>query len=225
MTRQLNQPEESSPMVDVAGAARRLSEALITRQLDGDIASATAAELVTIAARVEQEPARSKAENFGLRNRITSFMETGVWPDPPPDGSKLEFDVASVIGGNLNPASVGAEYFRDGNEVIGRVNVGRCFEGPPERVHGGIICALFDEVMGAVFRANGTASAFTGELAVRFEAPCPVGVDLEFRARQVGESGRKRFLEGEAKSPDGRFASATATFIEMRIDHFVDTAE
>ena len=60
---------------------------------------------------------------------------------------------------------------------------------------------------------------------MRFEAPCPVGVDLEFRARQVGESGRKRFLEGEAKSADGRFASATATFIEMRIDHFVDTAE
>ena len=220
MTEQPN--HEMDDMAEVAAAVRRLSEALIIRQLDGDMAQATIDALVGIAERVEQEPARSKADNFGLRNRIASFIETGAWPDPPPDGSELEFDVASPMGGRLNPASVGAKYFRNGDEVIGRVNVGHRFEGPPERVHGGIICAIFDEVMGSVFRANGTASAFTGELSVRFEAPCPIGVDLEFRARQVGESGRKRFLEGEAHSPDGRFASATATFIEMRIDHFVE---
>jgi acyl-coenzyme A thioesterase PaaI-like protein len=225
MAEQTNQAAESDAMVDVASAVRRLSEALITRQLDADTAKATANALVNIAERVEHEPARSKAENFGLRNRIASFVETGAWPDPPPNGSQLEFDVASPIGGIMNPASVGAQYFRNDDEVIGRVTVGRCFEGPPERVHGGIICAIFDEVMGSVFRVNGTASAFTGELSVRFEAPCPIGVDLEFRARQVGESGRKRFLEGEAHSPDGRFASATATFIEMRMDHFTDIAE
>jgi len=225
VTEQTKQDTDADAMVNVAAAVRRLSEALVTRQLDGDVAQATVDQLLAIAERVEQEPARSKAENFGLRNRIAFFIETGAWPDPEPDGSQLEFDVASPIGGRLNPTSVGAKYYRDGEGVIGRVNVGHCFEGPPERVHGGIICAVFDEVMGSVFRANGTASAFTGELSVRFEAPCPIGVDLEFRARQVGESGRKRFLEGEAHSPDGRFASATATFIEMRVDDFAEFAE
>jgi len=207
-------------MKRVAQEVQRLSEAIVVRQLDSAEADRVSDQLAAITAVVEQEPARSKIESFGLRNRIAKFMETGQWPEPPPDGSPLEFDIASPVGGALNPVSVGATYFRDGDEVIGRVNVGRCFEGPPERVHGGVICAIFDEVMGSVFRAMGTASAFTGQLNVRFEAPAPIAVDLEFRARQVGEEGRKRFLEGEAKSSDGQFASATATFIAMQPENF-----
>lgn len=212
--------EAENPMAAVAVELHRLNEAVITRQLDAETAASIAAQIADISRVVEAWKARSKLENFGLRDRITSFLESGTWPEPPPDGSQIEFDVASPIGGTLNPVSVGATYFRDGDEVIGRVTVGHCFEGPPERVHGGIICAVFDEVMGSVFRATGTASAFTGELAVRFEAPAPIMADLEFRARQIGEDGRKRFLEGEAYGPDGRFASATATFIEMRMEHF-----
>lgn len=212
--------QADNPMAAVAAELRRLNEAVITRRLDHDDAAALAVRVGELTRSVEAHPKRSKVDNFGMRNRITSFLETGAWPDPPPDGSQIEFDVASAIGGELSPVSVGATYFRDGDEVVGRVSVGHCFEGPPERVHGGIVCAIFDEVMGSVFRATGTASAFTGELAVRFEAPAPIGVELEFRSRLVGESGRKRFLEGEATGPDGRFATATATFIEMRTEHF-----
>lgn len=207
-------------MAAVAAELRRLNEAVITRRLGHDDAAELAERVAELTRSIETHESGSKFDIFGMRNRISSFLETGVWPEPPPDGSQIEFDVASAIGGALSPISIGATYFRDGDEVVGRVNVGHCFEGPPERVHGGIICAIFDEVMGSVFRATGTASAFTGELAVRFEGPAPIGVDLEFRARQVGESGRKRFLEGEATSADGRFASATATFIEMRLEHF-----
>ena len=75
--------------------------------------------------------------------------------------------------------------------------------------------------MGSVFRATGIASAFTGELSVRFEAPAPLGVELEFRARLVESSGRKRFLAAEGTSPQGRFSSATGTFIEMRPEQFI----
>lgn len=220
---QADDPTTANPMAGLAAELRRLNEAVITRQLPAVEATELGQRIAEVREQIESWEPRSKADNFGLRNRIASFLETGAWPEPPPDGSQLEFDVASAIGGEVNPISVGATYFRDGNEVVGRVTVGRCFEGPPERVHGGIICAIFDEVMGSVFRATGTASAFTGELAVRFEAPAPIGQELEFRARQVGEAGRKRFLEGEASGPDGRFASATATFIEMRPEHFLES--
>ena len=208
------------PMATVAAELQRLNEMVISRQVDAATAATIATQLAEITAVLQPLRSCTKLESLGVQNRISSFLETGTWPEPPPDGSQIEFDVASPIGGIANPVSVGATYFRDGNEVIGRVTVGRCFEGPPERVHGGIVCAIFDEVMGSVFRATGTASAFTGQLSVRFDAPAPIMVDLEFRARQVGEEGRKRFLEGEAYSAGGRFASATATFIEMRTEHF-----
>lgn len=216
--------EDENSMVAVATEVQRLGEALITRQLDPDQAAAIADKLAAINHELSLEPIRSKADNFGLRNRIATFLETRQWPPPPADGSRLEFDVASPVGGELNPFSIGAEYFRDGDEVVGKVNVGRCFEGPPERVHGGLICAIFDEVMGSVFRATGTASAFTGELSVRFEAPAPISTDLVFRARVTRTDGRKRILTGEASSPDGQFASAIATFVEMRLEHFPDLA-
>jgi acyl-coenzyme A thioesterase PaaI-like protein len=203
-----------------ARSPSRFGVSVKRRSLDEPKAQHLAAAIALLADDLEIEPTRSKAENFGLRNRIASFLETGSWPPPPPDGSRLEFDIASPIGGDVNPFNVGARYYRDGDEVIGRVNVGRCHEGPPERVHGGIVCAIFDEVMGSVFRATGTASAFTGELTVRFHAPAPIGQDLEFRARQVETDGRKRRLTGEATAADQLIATATAVFIEMRPEHF-----
>ncbi len=212
--------ESENPMTAVAAELQRLNEMVISRQIDAGTAAGITQQLADMTALLKPLTPCTKLESLGVQNRISRFLETGAWPDPPPDGGQIEFDMASPIGGIANPCSVGASYFRDGDQVIGRVAVGRCFEGPPERVHGGIICAIFDEVMGSVFRATGTASAFTGELSVRFEAPAPILVDLEFRARLVGEAGRKRFLEGEAYSADGKFASATATFIEMRTEHF-----
>jgi acyl-coenzyme A thioesterase PaaI-like protein len=65
----------------------------------------------------------------------------------------------------------------------------------------------------------GAPSAFTGELTVRFEAPAPLEVPLEFRGRLVESKGRRQFLEGEASGPDGRFASAKAIFINMAPEH------
>lgn len=213
-------PELPDHLIELAGAVNKLGEALIARTVDHKMATELTEAIAAMTERVETIPTMAKLDKLQRRNRISTFLETGSWPDPPADGSQMEFDPMSVVGGELNPFNIGAEYYRDGDEAVGRVSIGRCFEGPPERVHGGIICAIFDEVMGSVFRATGTASAFTGELTVRFVGPAPLMQDLEFRARLVKSDGRKRLLEGQATGPDGEFASATATFIEMRPEHF-----
>ena len=195
---------------------QQLGELIITRPLDDDQADALRRQVDSLTANFDGIDAVAKMDRFDGRNRVHEFMDTGVWPAPPPDGEEMDFDIGSAVGGEFNPFSIGAKYFRDGDESVGRVRVPRCYEGPPGRVHGGFICAIFDEVMGTVFRATGTSSAFTGELTVRFEGPAPIGADLEFRAREVRTEGRKRFLEGTATGPDGQFASAKAIFINMR---------
>lgn len=209
-----------SHAIDLVAEMRALGHAAIQRDLDPATAARVTAALADVRAEIEAAPVVSKQDNLGRRNRIVTFIETGQWPEPPPDGAQLEFDPASFVGGELNPFGIGASYWRNGEEVIGRATLGPCFEGPPERAHGGVICAIFDEVLGSVFRATGTASAFTGELSVRFEAPAPLGQELEFRGRRVGSERRRQYLEGEASGPDGRFATATATFIEMKPEHF-----
>lgn len=209
-----------SHQLKVAEAINRLGHAALSRDISPERAEAMASRLAELSDELEASPAISVKENMHRRNRVARFLETGEWPAPPADGGSIEFDPVSPVGGELNPFTMGAQYFRDGDEAVGRVTLGPCFEGPPGRVHGGVICSVFDEVLGSVFRAIGTASAFTGELTVRFEQPAPLGVALEFRGRRVGSKGRRQFLEGEAFGPDGRFATATATFIEMTVDHF-----
>lgn len=213
--------EKISPeLVALAAEIRRLGNAVLGRDLDPGKVGSMIGQVAAVADAVEQRPRVSKAENLMRRNRIATFIETGQWPEPPLNGSRLEFDPASIVGGELNPFGMGARYYREGDEAVGFAKLDACFEGPPERVHGGVICAIFDEVMGSVFRATGTPSAFTGELTVRFEGPAPLHTELEFRARRVGSEGRRQLLEGEARSPQGRFATAKATFIEMKPEHF-----
>lgn len=214
--------QSSAAEIELNQAVNRLGNLLVTRRIDTARASAMAEQLDRLTAEIEGWSTITKAERLHSRDRTATFLETGAWPAPPPDGSAIEFDAGSLVGGALNPFSMGARYQRDGEEAVGRVTIDHCFEGPPERVHGGVICAIFDEVMGSVFRATGTPSGFTGELSVRFEAAAPLGVELEFRARQVGSKGRRQFIEGEATTPDGtRFATATATFVQMTAEQLL----
>lgn len=216
--RALNQGEpdrQPGHEVALAKSLNRLGHLLVGRRIDPNRAEALTALLDEVGDEASTWAPMTKAERLHAGDRVTSFLESGDWPPPPPDGDPLEFDPASLVGGQLNPFTMGARYHRDGDEAVGLVTLGPGFEGPPERVHGGAICAIFDEVMGSVFRATGTASGFTGELKVRFEAPAPLGVELEFRARQVDSKGRRQFVEAEATGPDGRFASATGIFVQM----------
>lgn len=206
------------PQEQLAAELRQLAELIITRPIDDAQASELAASVRTLGAAFDTVDPVPKEVRFGGRNRVMRFLETGVWPPPPATGEPMDFDIASVVGGHLHPAGMGVAYTRDGDEAVGSVTMTRLFEGPPGRVHGGAICAIFDEVMGSVFRATGTPSAFTGELSVRFVGPAPLDEPLEFRAREVRTDGRKRFLEAEATAAAGRFATATATFINMRTE-------
>lgn len=205
----------------LAGAARRLGAAVAGRQVAPEAVPDLVERIEALVAEIETAPLLTKAEDFARNNRVAHYLEHGAWPDPPPEGARIEFDPYSVVGGELSPYSMGARYYRDGDEVVGRVELGRCFEGPPDRAHGGVIMAIFDEVLSAVFRARGTASAFTGELTVRLERPAPLGVELEFRGRQVNQEGRRRFIEGEATDPDGTvFARSHGIFIEIRPEDY-----
>lgn len=211
--------------LDAAAAIGRLGRALLSRSVDPALAARIATEATALAAEVEAEcEIQTKAEAFTRytgHQRVEHFVATGEWPPGPPDGGEVLFDVLSFVGGQLNPFSAGAVFHRDGDEAVARLRFSRCFEGPPDRAHGGIVAAVFDEVMGSVFRVLGIASAFTGSLDVRFEAGAPLNTDVEFRARLVAHEGRKFTVEAEATGPDGRFASASAVFIEMRREQLV----
>ena len=63
-----------------------------------------------------------------------------------------------------------ANLWRTGDEAVVEVALGPAFEGAPGQAHGGVVAALFDEVMGLALSVTGSL-AFTGKLAVTYQAP------------------------------------------------------
>ncbi|MFV0260667.1 MAG: PaaI family thioesterase [Acidimicrobiales bacterium] len=203
---------------DTAAAARRLLSALLGHELgQADLATVTA-ELDALTARIEAYPDRTKNDVFrrhpGMQRSMT-FLDTGAWPDPPAEGATVQFDPISFVGGHLSPLTAGAVYRRRGDEATAEVVFDAAYEGPPGRAHGGALAAVFDEVMGSVFRVRGMASAFTGTLSIRYLAPAPLGATVSFAARIAATNRRVHQMEAEATVDGVTVATATAAFIEM----------
>ena len=107
---------------------------------------------------------------------------------------------------------------RHGDEIEAIVVLRSAHEGAPDRSHGGIIAALFDDVFGFVLGVI-AQPAFTGELTIRYVAPTPLHRRLSCRVRLAERVGRKLLMTGELvdiEGPDEQLlVTAKATFIAV----------
>jgi acyl-coenzyme A thioesterase PaaI-like protein len=143
------------------------------------------------------------------------FVAAGERPPPTAEGDALEFDPFSAGGGRLHPSSIGIDFTRGvGTSVTARCTVDGMFQGPPGRVHGGVVALIVDELMGMVIRV-GERRAFTARLQVHLRAPAPVEVALTFRAWEHDVDGRKIVLRAEGHANGVLIVEADALFIEV----------
>jgi acyl-coenzyme A thioesterase PaaI-like protein len=121
----------------------------------------------------------------------------------------------SPIIGRLNPVSPRLEFRAEGDRLLGRGRIPVRFVGAPGTVHGGIVAAALDEIMGLVNVLNGEG-AFTGTMSVRFHRPTPIERDLELLGETVGKDGRKILSRAEIRCDGELTASAEGVFIRPR---------
>ncbi|MFM7275686.1 MAG: PaaI family thioesterase [Gammaproteobacteria bacterium] len=121
----------------------------------------------------------------------------------------------SPIIGRLNPVSPRLEFRTEGDRLLGRGRIPVRFVGAPGTVHGGIVAAALDEIMGLVNVLNGEG-AFTGTMSVRFHRPTPIERDLELLGETVGKDGRKILSRAEIRCDGELMASAEGVFIRPR---------
>ena len=112
--------------------------------------------------------------------------------------------------GPAHPSGLRVRCFRTEDGVLSPIVVPRVYEGPPGAVHGGIVAAYLDEVLGgAVARATGKM-AVTGELTVRYVSPVPSETPLLGRGRLVADHGRYVDVEASLEELGARRVVATA---------------
>lgn len=146
-------------------------------------------------------------------------MSTAGAPAWPPPAGTLQHLPGCFGCGPDNPSALGVALRRDGGEIVGEVTLDDRWVGTPGIVHGGVVSALFDEVLGSVPLALDRL-VVTGELTVRFRAPTRTGRALTLRAREVSHVGRKTIVGGELRDGDVLVATGEALFIAVEQAHF-----
>jgi len=205
--------------IAAAGSLNRLSHALVRHRADPAVLRQIARAAERLAASIEGQPVRERRMELVSLPEFDEAVEHGSLSDLLEDGAFVDTFEDSPVSGSANPLSMGLQVGRDGDAAIGRATLAPGWQGAPDRAHGGVVAAIIDEVYGAVLPSIGVM-AFTGELTVRYEAPCPLGVQLDFRAEKVGVEGRKLYLACEGRSEQGVFATSRATFISIELDQF-----
>lgn len=128
-----------------------------------------------------------------------------------------ESDLTSVmpyspVSGRRNPVAPPVRMWREGDEVRGEAVFSPTYAGPPDSVHGGIIAAVFDEVLSMANIITGTAG-FTGTLTVRYHRKTPLNTPIEIWGINVRNDGRKQVSRAEMRVGGELTASAEGLFI------------
>jgi acyl-coenzyme A thioesterase PaaI-like protein len=176
------EPPADSPERDairqLAEELRELASALHDRAVPVDVSLAASAALRSINGEVRSAPLRDYTSE--------QYRSTGFVDFSPVAG--LANPVAPPLAMSLEP---------DGRVVASAV-FGVAFEGPPGHVHGGVLAAAFDEVLGLA-QVSGGKPGMTGRLTIHYRRPTPLGVEVRFEGWVDSVSGRKISVKAVSK--------------------------
>jgi len=200
---------------DVDSARRRLADA--TRAVLQHTHTSTADDdpIIRAAELVEQAAAILAVGPHGR-----GYHGQAGAGDDAPHG----FIAYSPISGPFNALSAPTVISATENQIIAKVTYGDAHEGPPGCLHGGLIAAVFDEVLGFAQALSGTPG-MTGRLEVTYRSPTPLHQELTVIGTYTGTNGRKVMAEGRIVAGDRLCAEAVGTFIAVKGEHFAKLAE
>lgn len=191
---------------DAGRAIRDLGHALVGHHAPIELLIDVTRALDRLTRQLDEGAFRSRSE----------VRRDGQFGEPPPDGSIMTTYDERPVSGRASPWGLDIEVRRDGDEAVAALTLRAAHEGAPDRSHGGIVAALFDDVFGFVLQIQ-AHSAFTGELWTRYEAGVPIGEPLSCRVRLDRHEGRKLFMTGELTlvATGQVLARSAATFIAI----------
>lgn len=119
----------------------------------------------------------------------------------------------SPVSGKRNAIAPPLKLWKVGNnEVCGEAIFSSTYAGPPNAVHGGIIAAVFDEILAMANVISGNAG-FTGTLTIKYHDKTPLNTPVELWGMNVRQDGRKQLSRGEIRVNGKVTATAEGLFI------------
>lgn len=170
----------------------------------------SALALREVVTQLMQADAPPSAFNEAAERLETLAAELRAWP--------VRRSTPPLTSGYLGHRSIllpAVEYdVSDPQAFITRTRLGIGYEGPPGRVHGGVVAYLFDCVFGLAFGHLGIPAAMTGTMTVNYLAATPLNAELVVRMTLDRVEGRKAFLAGTLTADGVMTASAEVIMIQ-----------
>lgn len=200
--------------VRAAGVLRRLGHGFVRYDAPDELFEQLVTAILPLIDQLESSATRDRS--------LATIGGLSMSPEAMVDTDRLSHFPDCVVSGAANPMGVAIDVRCDGDDAVADTVLGAAFEGAPGRAHGGVVAAIFDDVMGYVLSIH-RLPAFTGRLTITYRAPTPIGVPLVFRASLDRREERKLHISATAHTRDGLelIAEATATFIVVPIERFM----
>lgn len=126
-----------------------------------------------------------------------------------------------VVCGRDNPLSLQTQFYAvEGDLMVGLVTGRGEHQSYPGRMHGGMISALLDEVVGrAINTVEPDAFGVTVEINVQFKKPVPLNEPLTLVGKLTRNTSRVFQAEGLIEDQQGTIlATAKATYVKLDIE-------
>lgn len=206
IARWMSMSDDVSPrraeMRRLADAGRQVIERMASTDAPHD-AIERAAELLEAAARELDGPGKVRT--------YEGFAESANAGGDP----HAHYDFSPMMG-VANPIAPQTRVEAGGDDtIVMHMRFGSAYEGPPGSVHGGLVAAAFDELLGMTQSLSGQPG-MTGTLTVRYRRPTPLHRDLRFVGTLLRVDGRKIFTSGQCF--DGETLTAEAEGLFIRVD-------
>jgi acyl-coenzyme A thioesterase PaaI-like protein len=201
-----------------ASKLRTLGHEFVARDVDDAVLDEVAQRVEGILELLHSAPARLRTRSVdSYENFVAAIPQFGA-------GEPRHLFADSIVSGGANPMGIGAYLWRDGDQAVMEVVLGKAFEGAPERAHGGIVAALVDETMGLLLTINQTM-AFTARLSIDYKAPTPILRTITARSWLKRRDGRKMTMRCDVFDGEVVVASADALFIAVDPTKFLPPGE
>jgi len=200
---------------DVADAVRSLIHRMVATEAPADVFADIADELRAVAARLEDYP----------RQHLFMGPRESALADAADIGDDYEgaFDLSPLMG-RANPLAPPLRLQLSDDRVVGTAVFDSAYEGPPGCVHGGLVAAAFDELLGLV-QMHAGQPGMTARLVINYRSPTPLHEELRLEGRVVRVEGRKTFCTGEIHAGDRLCAEAEALFVALDPGRFAEMVE
>lgn len=189
-------------LAELSESTRHLIEQVVSTNADTAQLLAISAQVQALADQLAQQQGKRPIGHFN--NDIAAIDPNHALPYSP-------------MCGYYNPIAppVAMRFDQATGILHGSVNCHRTYEGPKGLIHGGVISAIYDQLLALLTTCSGRPS-YTAWLNIQYKKPTPLHQDLQWHAWIDHIDGRKALIKGQCLLAGELLTEAEGLFIQVK---------